>query len=72
MAYTPYEHLTTDEYLVVIRGKCPFHMCVKSKPVKYGIKLWVAADAKHVYTCNMQVYTGNRGGVRKRSRDVEL
>jgi len=72
MAYTPYEHLTTDEQLVVITGKCPFHMCVKSKPVKYGIKLWVAADAKNLYACNMQVYTGKKGGVGRRSRAVEL
>ena len=41
MAYPPNEHITIDEQLVVFRGKCPFHMFIKSKPGKYGIKLWV-------------------------------
>ena len=45
MAYTPNEHITNDEWLVVLRGKCPYCMFTKSKPRKYGIKLWVAADA---------------------------
>jgi len=67
-ANTPYEHLTIDEQLVVIRSKYPFHMCVKSKPGKYGIKLWVAADAKNFYACNMQVHTGKRGGVREKKQ----
>ena len=31
---------------VMFRGKCPFCMFIKSKPGKYGIKLWVAADAR--------------------------
>ena len=35
---------TTDEQLVVL---CPFHVFIKSKPGKYGIKLWVAAVAKN-------------------------
>ena len=38
MAYTPNEHVPTDEQLVVFRGKCPFRMFIKSKPGKYGIK----------------------------------
>jgi len=41
MAYTPNEHITTDEHVVALRGKCPFRMFIKSKPGKYGIKLWV-------------------------------
>jgi hypothetical protein len=36
MAYTPYEHTTSDEQLVVFRGKCPFRVFMKSKPGKYG------------------------------------
>ena len=39
MAYTPNEHVTTDEQAVVFRGKCPFPMFIKSKPGKYWIKL---------------------------------
>jgi len=48
MAYTPNEHITTDEQ--VFRCKCPFCMFIKSKPGMYGIKLWVVADANDFYT----------------------
>jgi len=47
MAYTSNERITTDEQLVVFRGKYAFYVFIKSKPEKYGIKLWVAEDAKN-------------------------
>jgi len=53
-AYTSNEHITNDEQLVVFRGKCPFCVFTKTKPGKYGIKLWSAADAQNFYACNMQ------------------
>lgn len=31
------------------------------KPTKFGIKVWVMADAKSGYACNLQVYTGKEG-----------
>eukprot|EP00745_Piridium_sociabile_P024139 TRINITY_DN37977_c0_g1_i4.p1 TRINITY_DN37977_c0_g1~~TRINITY_DN37977_c0_g1_i4.p1 ORF type:complete len:171 (+),score=28.16 TRINITY_DN37977_c0_g1_i4:68-580(+) len=34
---------------------------MKDKPVKFGIKLWVLADAKTAYCYNMEVYTGKHG-----------
>jgi hypothetical protein len=70
MAYTPNEHTTTDEQLVVLRCKCPILVFIKSKPGKYGIKLWVAADAKNFYACNMQVYIGKSGGVREKKQGL--
>ena len=33
-----------------------------SKPGKYGLKLWVACDARTSYAWNMQVYTGKPAG----------
>jgi len=72
MAYTPNEHTTIDEQLVVFRGKCPFHVFIKSKPGKYGMKLWVAADAKNFYACSMQVYAGKSGGVREKKQDLQV
>jgi len=39
-------------------------MFIKSKLVKYGIKVWVAASADNFYTYNMQVYTGKTDGPR--------
>jgi hypothetical protein len=31
---------------------------MKSKPAKYGIKVWEAADVKTSYLYNLKVYTG--------------
>ena len=67
MAYTPNEHTTIDEQLVVFRRKCP-----ESKPGNYGIKLWVAADAKNFYACSMQVYTDKSGGVRQKKQGLRV
>lgn len=57
-AFEPYENITVDEQLVCFRGKCPFRQYIKSKPGRYGIKIWAAADVKTTYLCNLQVYTG--------------
>jgi len=47
-------------------------MFIKSKPGKCGIKLWVAADKKNFYACNMQVYTGKSGGVREKKQGLRV
>jgi hypothetical protein len=31
---------------------------MKDKPVKFGIKMWVAADAVSAYCVNFEVYVG--------------
>jgi hypothetical protein len=70
MAYTPHQHITTDEQLVVLRCKWPILTFIKSKPGKYRIKLWVAADAKNFYACNMQVYIYKSGGGREKKQGL--
>ena len=52
---------------MVLRDKCQLRVRIESKPGKYGIKLWVAADA-----CNMQVYTGKSGGVREKKQGLQV
>ena len=47
-------------------------MFIKSKPGKFGIKLWVAAKAKNFYACNIQVYTGKSGGVREKKQGLRV
>lgn len=61
-SFQPYETVTIDEQLVCFRGKCPFRQYIKSKPGRYGIKIWAAADVKTSYLCNLQVYTGKAAG----------
>ncbi|XP_067115864.1 piggyBac transposable element-derived protein 4-like [Osmerus mordax] len=56
--YDPGPEVTVDEQLVAFRGRCPFRQYMPSKPAKYGIKSWVACDAKSSYAWKMQVYTG--------------
>ncbi|XP_050300607.1 piggyBac transposable element-derived protein 1-like [Anthonomus grandis grandis] len=58
MAYSPGSHVTIDEQLVSFRGRCPFQVYMKSKPDKYGLKIWAMADSKNSYSINLQVYLG--------------
>jgi hypothetical protein len=66
--HTPNDHITIDEELVMFTDKCPFLMFIKSKAVKYGIKVRVAADAKNFYGYNMQVYTDKTDGAREKKQ----
>lgn len=50
-----------DEQLVSFRGRCPFKVYIPSKPGKYGIKIWTAADVDTSYCLNFQVYIGKEG-----------
>lgn len=56
--YSPGENITVDERLATFRGKCPFRVYIKSKPGRYGIKIWVCSDSDTAYILNSQVYTG--------------
>lgn len=56
--YSPGEDITVDERLAVYRGRCAFKVYMKSKPGRYGIKIWAAAD-KSGYVSNCQIYNGN-------------
>ena len=69
--YTPSAYLTVDEQLLGFRGKCPFRQYIKSKPDRYGIKLWVCADAETYYVFNMKPYLGREESV-TRDKTVSL
>ena len=60
-SYNPNSHLTVDEQLVSFRGRCPFIVYMKSKPAKYGVKIWALVDVESSYAINLQVYTGKDG-----------
>ncbi|CAB4066030.1 unnamed protein product [Lepeophtheirus salmonis] len=44
--------------LVPFRGRCPFQQYMPSKLARYGVKFWVACNAKSSYAWKIQVYTG--------------
>ena len=59
--YVPHRNVTVDEAMVPFKGRLGFKQFMKDKPVKFGIKLWVLADAETAYCYNMEVYTGKHG-----------
>ena len=50
--FEPFEEVTEDEQLASFRGKRPMRQYMKSKPAKYGIKVWAATDVKTSYLYN--------------------
>ncbi|XP_062339666.1 piggyBac transposable element-derived protein 4-like [Osmerus eperlanus] len=71
--YDPGPEVTVNEQLLAFRGRCPFKQYMPSKPAKYGIKSWVACDAKSSYAWKMQVYTGNQmDGVPERNQGMRV
>ena len=58
--YIPSEQLTVDEQLCNTKGRLSFKTYIPTKPGKYGIKIWVLADAINDYLCNAQIYTGKK------------
>ena len=57
--FRPYENITVDEQLVPFCGRCSFRQNIKSKPAKYGLKLWLLCDSSTSYVLNAQIYTGH-------------
>jgi hypothetical protein len=59
--FQPYEKIAIYERMV--RSKHKFsgiRQCMKNKPVKFGIKLWVLADTITGYTSIVLVYLGEK------------
>jgi hypothetical protein len=61
-------HVTVDEQLFPFRGYAPFRVYMKSKPEKYGIKIWILADSTTSYCKNLQVYLGKKDGKPEREQ----
>ncbi|XP_076841405.1 uncharacterized protein LOC143485760 [Brachyhypopomus gauderio] len=58
LCYTPGQHITNDEQLFPTKVRCPFLQYIATKPDKFGIKFWIAADLKTKYMCNALPYLG--------------
>ena len=59
----PSAEISIDEAMVGFNGRLHWKQYIPSKPTKYGIKIWCAAEAKTGYLLNFAVYTGKQGGV---------
>jgi hypothetical protein len=56
--YTPEENLTVDEAICAFRGRIFYHVYMKGKPHKYGIKIYQLCEAKSGFVCSTEVYAG--------------
>lgn len=64
----PGTHMTVDEQLLSFRGRAPFRVYMKSKPDKYGIKVWAMCDVTNSYTHNLQIYLGKQNNIVERNQ----
>ena len=48
--------MSIDEGMIAYKGRLSFRQLMPAKPTKYGIKVWMAADAKKGYVSNSAVY----------------
>lgn len=71
-AYIPGSHLTVDEQLVSFRGRAPFRVYMKSKPDRYGIKIWALVDCATLYTMNLQIYLGKLGNKPEKNQGARV
>lgn len=60
--YSVGQNVVINEMIAGFRGKCPFRQYIKSKPDKYGIKLYPLVDASTFYVLNIELYAGKQPG----------
>ncbi|XP_050705870.1 piggyBac transposable element-derived protein 4-like [Eriocheir sinensis] len=58
--YTPTQNLSRDEGSLGWKGRLHFRVYNPMKPTKYANKVYLVAEAKSGYICNLQVYTGEK------------
>ena len=58
MCYIPNSDINVDEQLFPTKTRCPFTQYIASKPDKFGIKFWLAADSESTYLLNRFPYVG--------------
>ena len=56
--YHIHQECTIDEAMIPFKGRLAFKQYVKFKPTKWGIKVFVLADATNGYIRTFQIYTG--------------
>ncbi len=56
--YQPARQLSIDEMMIGTRCRISFLQYMPQKPCKFGVKVWVLAEAKTGYVVGFQIYTG--------------
>lgn len=57
-AYNIHEQVSVDEAMIPFKGRLSFIQHMKDKPTKWGIKVFILADATNGYVKRLQLYTG--------------
>ena len=71
--YTPSSNLTIDEAIASFKGRVSFQVYMKNKPQKYGVRIECVADAANrVVIHNMEIYTGQAGGLNNTVKSLVL
>ena len=63
--YCPKKNISIDEGMIAFKGRLSFRHYLPAKPTKYGIKVWMVADASNRYVVNFSVYLGSKGQKRR-------
>lgn len=58
--YNVSEFVTVVEMLESFRGHCAFRQFIKSKPARYGVKIFALVCARSFYVANLEIYAGTR------------
>ena len=56
--YQPNREISIDEMMIGTRCRVSFLQYLPKKPCKFGVKVWVLAEAKTGYVIGFQIYTG--------------
>jgi len=69
--YKPRQHLSVDEAMIHFKGRHHAVQYMPMKPIKWGFKVWVCAEAASGYALQVDVYSGKlavpeRAAARKR------
>ena len=56
--YNPGGSVSIDESMIGTKARLSFLQYLPKKPTKWGVKVWVCADADTAYIYNFRVYTG--------------
>ena len=56
--YYPEQQLAVDESMMPFRGRVEFRLYLPSKPIRYGMKLYLCCESSSGYVLHMKFYTG--------------
>ncbi|CAB3248586.1 unnamed protein product [Arctia plantaginis] len=56
--YTPAQHLSLDESLLLWKGRLSWKQCIRSKAARFGIKSFELCEAETGYLLQYRLYTG--------------